>query len=164
MIPTLREDAAAGDAAVVREIVASTGFFSAEELEVAAWQVGERLARGPESGYSFLFAEASGEPLGYACYGRILGTRESFDLYWIAVRGERRGQGAGRLLLAAVEQRVAAANGRRLYAETSSRPLYAPTRRFYERAGYRREAELADYYAPGEGKVVYLRLLGPPAG
>jgi hypothetical protein len=43
--------------------------------------------------------------------------------------------------------------------ETSSRPLYEPTRRFYLACGYRLEAQLEDFYAPGDGKVIFLKVL-----
>jgi hypothetical protein len=52
--------------------------------------------------------------------------------------------------------------GARLYAETSSRPQYAPTRAFYRAAGFDPAAELPDFYAPGDGKVVFAKLLAPP--
>jgi hypothetical protein len=48
-----------------------------------------------------------------------------------------------------------------VYAETSSRPQYEPTRSFYRACGYRLEARLEDFYAPGDGKVIFLKVLGP---
>jgi ribosomal protein S18 acetylase RimI-like enzyme len=96
---------------------------------------------------------------GYACYGPIPATRESHDLYWIAVAPERQGRGLGRRLLRAVEREVARAGGRRIYVDTSGRDAYAPTRAFYERAGYVREATLPDFYAPGDAKVIYRKQL-----
>jgi hypothetical protein len=50
---------------------------------------------------------------------------------------------------------MAQRGARRIYADTSSRPQYEPTRRFYEACGYRREAFLADFYAPGDGKIIF---------
>ena len=44
--------------------------------------------------------------------------------------------------------------------ETSSRDDYAPTRAFYLACGYQIVAELPDFYAPGDGKLIYLRVLG----
>jgi len=41
----------------VRGIVESSGFFSAEEVEIAVQLVQERLTKGIQSGYHFLFAE-----------------------------------------------------------------------------------------------------------
>ena len=57
---------------------------------------------------------------------------------------------------------IASRGGGRVYAETSGRPLYESTRAFYLRCGYRREAELADFYAPGDAKVIFVKTI-PPA-
>lgn len=153
----LREEVSPQDPASVREIVQSTGFFHAAEIEVAVELVQERLNRGPASGYFFIFAELGGRTVGYACYGPIACTVGSFDLYWIAVHRDFQHHGLGRLLMRAAEDRIAQAAGRRIYVETSSREQYGPTRRFYEHFGYIAEATLADFYAPGDGKVIYTK-------
>lgn len=149
------------DAPAVRGLVAATGFFSAEEVAVAGELVEERLAKGPASGYEFLLAGAPGGLAGYSCFGRIALTEASWDLYWIAVAPGERRHGLGRRLLQASEAAMAAAGARAVYAETSSRPLYAPTRAFYLACGYREAARLDDFYAPGDGKVIFERRLGP---
>ncbi|MCE5244376.1 MAG: GNAT family N-acetyltransferase [Syntrophobacteraceae bacterium] len=141
----------------VRFVVESSGFFSAEEVDVAVELVDERLRRGPASGYEFLFAELSGMILGYTCFGPIPCTVHSYDLYWIAVREDFRGLGIGQALLAESEGVIAALHGKRIYVETSSRAQYASTRRFYELCGYRKEAFLEDFYAPGDAKVIVVK-------
>jgi hypothetical protein len=47
----------------------------------------------------------------------------------------------------------------RVYAETSTRAQYARTRSFYFACGYRFATELPDFYAPGDGKAVYVKVL-----
>lgn len=155
----LREEVCPADLAAVRAIVASTDFFRADELDVAVELVQERLTRGPASGYEFLFAEQAGATVGYACYGPIACTLGSYDLYWIAVADQCRGQGFGRWLLGAAEARMRAAGGRRVYIETSSQPRYEPTRGFYAAAGYTLEARLVEFYAPADDKLVFVRAL-----
>jgi ribosomal protein S18 acetylase RimI-like enzyme len=44
-----------------------------------------------------------------------------------------------------------------------SKDQYEPTRRFYERCGYRKEAELPHFYAPNDAKIIYLKILARPA-
>src|SRR5262249_44392879 len=143
----------------VRATVSSTGFFTAAEIAVAVELIEERLLKGIASGYHFLFAEEAGKPLGYACYGPVPATLATWDLYWIAVHSERQREGLGRMLLDRVERAIADAGGRDIYIETSSRESYAPTRRFYGNAGYRLAAEFPDFYAPGDGKRVYVKRL-----
>ncbi len=147
------------DREAVRLITKSTGFFSDDEVEVAVELIDDRLARGGDSDYEFVFADIDGQPVGYACYGEIECTAGSHDLYWIAVRNDQRGQGVGRALMQRVEQRIAEAGGMRLYIDTSSRAQYEPTRKFYERCGCIAEAVLKDFYAPGDSKVIMSKAL-----
>ncbi|MBP7747569.1 MAG: GNAT family N-acetyltransferase [Phycisphaerae bacterium] len=159
----LRETVTEQDPEAVREIVSSTGFFHAPEVDVAVELVQERLARGPASGYFFVFADLRGRTIGYTCYGPIACTIGSYDLFWIAVLEEYRNHGLGRMLLEATEQRIAAVAGaRRIYIETSGRALYVPTQHFYTRCGYVQEAVLTDFYAPGDPKIVYSKALPTP--
>jgi D-alanine-D-alanine ligase len=143
----------------VRRMVASTGFFNPAEVDVAIELVDERLARGAASGYHFIFIERDGQVLGYACYGPIAGTAASYDLFWMAVEAALRGQGLGRILMTESERLISQAGGQRVYIETSHRAQYDPTRRFYDRTGYRLEAMLKDFYGPGDDKAIYVKVL-----
>ena len=154
-----RETPTRADIAVVREIVSSSGFFSESEIEVAVELVEERLSKGLSSGYHFLFAEDEGRVLGYACYGPIPCTAVSWDLYWIAVQPDLRGRGMGREILERVEKEIRKMGGERVYVDTSSRELYRPTLAFYSHCGYRQDAVLKDFYAPGDSKVLFLKVL-----
>jgi ribosomal protein S18 acetylase RimI-like enzyme len=150
------------DAPAVEALVVETGFFSKEEQEVARELVDEALARGSGSGYEFVFADMPGSPgklLGYACYGLIPATRSSYDLYWIAVAPSQQGKGLGGELLREAERLAAESGATQMYAETSGRSQYAPTRAFYERMGYQVSAVLKDFYAPGDDKVIFARRL-----
>ena len=97
--------------------------------------------------------------MGYSCYGPVPLTLNSYDLYWIAVRRESQGRGIGKILLDRSEAAIGALGGRKVYIETSSRRKYRDTRRFYEHLGYRSEATLRAYYAPGDHKVIYVKSL-----
>jgi len=152
---TLRHEPERRDVPAVKELVAMTGFFSDEEILIAGELVEERLEKGVSSGYHFIFAEKDGTLLGYSCFGPIPLTKESHDLYWIAVRPDTQGMGLGRKLLALSEEGIRAMGGKRAYADTSSRDQYLPTRKFYESLGYAEAAFFPDFYAPGDGKVVF---------
>lgn len=154
---TFREEARPDDRDAVRRIVASTGVFSAVEIEVAVELIDDRLKRGRQSDYHFVFAELHGQTVGYTCYGPIALTAASFDLYWIAVDKAMQGRRIGQALLEQTEKQIRAMGGRQIYIETSNREQYAPTRGFYLRCGYRQEALLANFYAEGDDKVVYSR-------
>lgn len=157
---TLRAGARSSDIELVRRLVRATGFFTQEEEEIALELVEDRLIKGEASDYEFLFAHRGGAVMGYSCYGRIPLTQSSYDLYWIVVDPAAQGSGVGRRLIAATEGAVIEAGGTALYAETSSRAQYDPTRAFYARSGYTAAAEFPDFYAPGDGKVVFVKRLG----
>jgi ribosomal protein S18 acetylase RimI-like enzyme len=156
-----RDHVVEDDRRSVRDIVGSTGFFSAEEVDVAEELVRERLQKGADSGYLFVFAQyTDGQVHGYACFGPVPCTVRTFDLYWIAVRRDGRGRGLGKALMAEVERQLGATGGGKLIAETSSREQYAPTQAFYRSCGFREEARIRDYYAPGEDILYFTKPLG----
>lgn len=147
------------DRPALEGILRSTAFFNEEEVAVALELVDDRLANGKGSHYRFVVAEEEGAVVGYACWGPIPGTAASADFYWLAVRPDLQGKGIGRRLVKEVEDWVAEEGRTRLYIETAGRPQYAPTRAFYLSCGYQVAAELEDFYAPGDGKVIFLKVI-----
>jgi len=150
------------DAAAVSMLVEKTGFFSAQEQGVAVELVEETLLRGKASGYEFVLVDdpaRPGELLAYTCFGPIPATKSSFDLYWIAVAPGHQGQGLGAELICESERLARAGGAAQMYADTSGREQYTPTRAFYERIGYSRAAVLKDFFAPGDDKVIYVKRL-----
>ncbi len=97
--------------------------------------------------------------MGYACYGPIHGTQGSFELYWIAVSPDEQRRGLGAQVYARAEAAMRKAGAKHIYADTSSSDRYAGTRGFYQRMGFHEEARLADFYGPGDGKIVYVKAL-----
>ena len=158
--PDFRMLLSPGDPAAIEQLVRDTGFFSAEEIAIARELADDGLAIGSTSHYRFVIAERDGALLGYTCFGPVPGTRSGWDLYWIAVRQDVQGQHLGRDLLEITERTVQAAGGTRLYAETSSRAQYEPTRTFYLRRGYTVAAQLPEFYGPGDDKLVFSKLIG----
>jgi ribosomal protein S18 acetylase RimI-like enzyme len=156
---TIRRELSITDRSPLYHLLTGTGFFNPEELEVAMELVDDRLALGDDSHYRFLVAESGDTVAGYACWGPIPGTTESADLYWIAVDPAHQGLGVGRALLAEAESWMASAGRPRVYLETAGRAQYAPTRAFYLACGYHVAAELEDFYAPGDARVTFLKVL-----
>lgn len=153
----------------IREILEATNSFRDEEIAVALELFDEscrpavHVPFDPGAGiasYEFIGAFArEGELLGYACYGATPGTDGTYDLYWIAVHPEHQGAGGGSRLLDEVERRLNERGARLLIVETSARIDYESTRRFYERRGYVERARLADFYAIGDDRVIYVKRL-----
>jgi ribosomal protein S18 acetylase RimI-like enzyme len=95
----------------------------------------------------------------YTCFGPIAATEGSFDLYWIATHNNHRGKGYGNLILEETHRIIRGMGGRIVIAETSLLDKYAPTRHFYHRTGYNNEAQIADFYKEGDGKVFFVKRL-----
>ncbi|MBP9023386.1 MAG: GNAT family N-acetyltransferase [Spirochaetes bacterium] len=143
----------------VRRIVSSSSFFNSDEIDIAVELVVDNYEKNDKSDYRFIFADEAGFTAGYSCFGHIGGTESSYDLYWIAVDESLRGKGTGKKLLEETVSALKALGGGRLYAETSSKEQYAPTRHFYLSNGFFQEAFIDNFYAPGDGKLIYTRVI-----
>ncbi|TVQ85590.1 MAG: GNAT family N-acetyltransferase [Bacteroidetes bacterium] len=156
----IRKIITANDLDRVRQITLSTGFFRDDEVEVAVELVTEAFMKGQEqSGYFFLFSMMGDHTTGYVCYGPTPCTMGTYDLYWIVVDNNYRGNGTGKMLMQQTEKELIARKARKLYIETSSTEKYLPTRNFYENCGYIEEARLKDFYSNGDDKVIYSKVL-----
>jgi len=155
----LRSELKPGDPDAVRDIISSTGFFRPDEVEVAVELVEERLTKGRESGYEFVFAELDGRVAAYSCFGLIPCSLVSWDLYWIATGKDFQNHGLGKMLLARTEEIIRKAGGKTIYIETSSKPLYEPTREFYLRNGCTIKVSMEDFYDEGDDKIVFCKKL-----
>jgi ribosomal protein S18 acetylase RimI-like enzyme len=154
-----RETVTLADVGVIRALVAETGMFMPGETDIAVELVSERLEKGSASGYEFVLAEVDREVAGYACYGQTPATEGTFDLYWIVVRKRFQGLGIGRAILERAELEARSKGAKRLYVDTSGQEQYKKTREFYEKAGFRKVAELPDFYRDRDSKVIYVKFI-----
>ena len=77
-------------------------------------------------------------------------------MYWIAVHQNQKGGGIGKKVLKMVEEDVKSLGGKNIWIETAGRKLYDPTRKFYQNYGCELIAELPDFYAKDDNKLIYL--------
>lgn len=145
-------------------LLRETGFFREEEVAVAL-EVLDAYFEAPEQDYTVLGAfTPDGKLLGYVCFGPTPLTAGTWDLYWLAVSPEAQNLGVGSQLLEEVEGRLARTDARLVIVETSSQPLYEPTRRFYLRRGYREVARVPDFYTDGDDRVIYSKRIQHESG
>lgn len=150
----------------VEQIVALTSQHNPQEIATALGRVDRALGEGAEGDFAFDVAEAgrgAGVVEGYACYGSAPLAPGVYELYWIAVDPSAQGWGVGSRLLEHVEREVARRGGRRILVGISPKGSHAPTVRFYEKTGYRREVHPPGYFRGEEGGLVLAKEL-PPAG
>jgi ribosomal protein S18 acetylase RimI-like enzyme len=145
----------------VDAIVSATGVFRPDERAIAL-EVFDGAVQRPGADYCALGAyDERDQLIGFACYGPTPCTLGTWDLYWIAVDPGRQRHGTGRTIMDACERDMAARGGRLVVVETSSRPDYEPTRRFYQALGYQQAACVRQFYAPGDDLIIYTKPLTP---
>ena len=141
------------------KILCNTPEFKPSEVAVAEEVIDSYLKDPCGSGYHILVAENESTVAGYICYGPTPLTEGTWDLYWMAVAQEKRGQGIGSMLMECAEREIIKAKGRLVIIETSSTPAYETTRRFHIGHGYEIVARISDFYAPGDNKLILLKPL-----
>ena len=143
------------------QILRNTPEFKPVEVAVAEELIDGYLEDAVGYGYYVLIAESGSVLLGYICYGPTPLTEGTWDIYWMAVARDNQGKGTGGALLEAAEKKMAEAQGRLIIIETSSIPEYEKTRRFYLGRGYEVIASIPDFYAPGDGKIMFQKRVRP---
>ena len=149
------------DADAVVRVAQDAGVFTAEELHVVQEMLDGYFHPEPRDDHIFVVSR-NGDPnsiTGFACYGPTPMTKGIWDLYWICVDRAYQANGIGGMMLRKIEGELGARGARAIYLETSSSPEYRPARDFYQRHGYECAARFSDFYAPGEDKIVYRKVL-----
>jgi GNAT superfamily N-acetyltransferase len=133
--------------------------FKPAEVEVAEEVIDSYLDDSIRSGYHIFVAEDGSSIAGYICYGPTPLTEGTWDIYWLAVAPDKQNQGIGKTLLNFAEDKIKGTKGRLSIIETSSKPEYEATRRFHQAQGYEMACRIADFYAPGDDKLVFQKRL-----
>ena len=147
------------DKPALMKILRHTPEFKPYEVEVAEEVIDGYLQDPKGTGYHVLIADADAKVAGYVCYGQTPCTEGTWDIYWVAVAGDRRGQGIGGALTRAAEEDIKKAGGRLILIETSSQPSYDNTRRFYLGQHYAQVARIPDFYTPGDDLLILQKRL-----
>ena len=140
-------------------LLRDTPEFTPAELIVAEEVIDSYLKDTEKSGYFTIVSVEGNTVNGYLCYGPTPLTEGTWDLYWAAVSRNMRGKGIGKALWEIGEADIREQGGRLAVIETSSKPNYESTRRFHEARGYRSVGSIADFYAIGDDKIIYVKRL-----
>jgi ribosomal protein S18 acetylase RimI-like enzyme len=151
------------DRAPLHALLVETGYFTDGEIAIALELVDVVLDQPEQEDYVIRVCRRDGDAvLGYYCVGPTPATESTYDLYWIAVAPSMHGKGIGTALIAHAEHLISSRGGRLVLAETSSRPQYEKTRRFYRMCSYTELAQIKGYYRPGDDLVVFGKYLSQP--
>lgn len=151
--------ALAADLPAILALSRAVGVFSAEEVSTIEELFLEYLESPEKSGYNFLVYRQAADLLGFACWGPTPLSKGTCDLYWICTAATSQRQGVGQQLFQAVCAEVQRIERWLLMIWTSSRPEYAPARRFYQQQGCELAAQITDFYERGEDLCAFVRRL-----
>jgi ribosomal protein S18 acetylase RimI-like enzyme len=149
----------ARDKSAIMHMLRNMPEFKPPEVVVAEEVLDDYLRDSIRSGYHVFAAEIDSLAVGYICYGPTPLTEGTWDIYWLAVAPNQQSKGIGKSLLFFAEGNIKETRGRIAVIETSSRPEYEATARFYRTQGYELTCRIADFYAPGDDKLIYLKRL-----
>ena len=134
--------------------------FTHEEIATANEQMDLYLDHKNKSGYTIMVAESENfNVVGFISFGPAPMTKGVYHLYWIAVAPRAQHHGYGREMVMWLFGRLRVFSARMLLVETSSQPIYAPTRRFYRSLGFRMISRVPDYYREGDDLIVFSKSL-----
>jgi D-alanine-D-alanine ligase len=143
----------------VLSLLAQPKFFRPDEIRVGQEVLDDSIRDGAEGHYQSFVIETSGRVAGWLCFGPTPCTEKTYDIYWIVVAADFQRQGLGKALMAFAEARIHERGGRMAVVETSGREDYVSTRKFYLRIGYHEAARVRDFYAPGDDKIISVKML-----
>lgn len=146
------------DTAAILALLEESGQFDADGIAHVLRTLRQHLAEPDD--HIWLTAD-DGEPLGVAYCAPEPVAPGVWNLYLLWTRSDRHGKGYGAALVADVEAKLQSRGARLLLVETSSLPGFEPARRFYAKCGFVREAEVRDYFAEGDNKLIFTKKLVP---
>ena len=148
-----------GDSEAVVWLAVGSRLFPADETEPLDRMMAEYFGGNIDEGHACIIDEDQGEPIGAAYYQPRSAADRVWDLTMIAVRADRQGLGRGTALMRHVEGALRAGGHRMLLVETSGIAAFEPTRMFYAKLGYEKEARVRDYWAAGDDMVLFRKVL-----
>ena len=143
------------------ETARGTGVFRDLEIQALKEVLDDYHAENRDLGHVSVSYEEGGRVVGLAYYAPASMTDRAWYLYWIIVGKPDQGRGVGGVLLRHAEDAIRGLGGRLFLIETSSLPMYEPTRGFYRKHGYTQTATIPDYYTDGDDLYVFTRRFLP---
>ena len=141
------------DQHAVERLAVTTGMFA-----LGDWDKPNLTAL--EKGHFWIVAiDDSGQVVGAAYFAPEPVADRLWNTFFLVVSKDLHGKGIGRFIMTHVEDLARIEKIRILIVETSSLESFSQARGFYQSLGYVREAEIRDFYAPGDNKVIFWKSL-----
>jgi len=130
--------------------------FNKEEKQVACEVLSEALTK-QDSTYQVIVAYHVDVLSGYIGFGRTPMTCASYDIYWLAVQKNYRGQKIASYLLSRCESILLQAQAHVVRIETSNRVGYEGTIKFYLNHGYTHISTICGFYGPDDDLISMIK-------
>lgn len=150
------------DQAAVADLAVINNMFAVDELEGLTDAFSSALSGELDGHQWFVATTQGGEVVAAAYLAPEPFADRLWNLYFIAVHPSQHGAGIGTALLKHLENLLrdtGVTEARVLIVETSSTAQYEATRAFYGARGFDREAQIREFYGPGDHKVVFWKSL-----
>jgi GNAT superfamily N-acetyltransferase len=144
------------DQAALLHIVGQSGQFDEDGLAHVRATLEQHL---DGHGDGIWLTADDGEPIGVAYCAPEPVAAGTWNLLMLWTRSDRHNQGHGAALVNQIEQALHARGARLLIVETSGTPGFAPACAFYAKCGFAHEASIRDFFAAGDDKLVFTKLL-----
>ena len=138
-------------------IIEANGQFDADGLAYVASTLDAYLANSQEA--IWLTALTNAAPVGVAYCAPEPVTDGTWNLLMLWLQDGFEGKGFAQALVAEIENELRARNARLLLVETSQLPDFERARKFYKNYGFQLEAEVKDFFAAGDNKLIYTKAL-----
>ena len=149
------------ETAYLKEMARGTNVFKPMEIEALEEVLDDYHKGNIHANHFAVTYEHEGKVIGFAYYAPTPMTDRTWHLYWIFVDKSTQAKGVGAKLLKHAEKHIAVLGGRMFIIETSSLPVYELTRKFYLKHHYEQACIVPDFYADGDGMVVFEKRLAP---
>ena len=147
-------ETSADDVGAIMAIIQDSGQFDETGLEHVRLTLEDHLQNGSDA---LWFTAIDGDPVGVAYCAPEPVTVGTWNLLMLWVQAGHEGSGMGTALVRQIERSLNERDARLLIVETSGLPEFENARKFYDRAGFKHEARVANFFDQGDDKLIYTR-------
>ncbi|MUH73213.1 GNAT family N-acetyltransferase [Psychrosphaera haliotis] len=141
----------------LQKVLTESGQFDADSIAYTLETLDNHLENPDDE---IWFTALENEPVGFAYCAPEPVTSGTWNLLMLWTKEGYKGKGFGRSLVSAVESELKSRGARLLIVETSQLPEFETARAFYEKYGFTFEAEVKNFFADGDNKLIYTKSQG----
>lgn len=142
------------DMAAIKAIIDANELFPSQMLDE---MMSGYLANSDSEELWLTYEDSNPRAIAYCAPEQM--TEGTWNLYLIAVHPDFHRKGIGKAMIGYIEDILSARGVRILLVETSGLDSFKSARAFYLHLGYEQEAQIREFYAAGEDKIIFRKAL-----